>query len=56
MSMAMDTSSSADARALVGLALKEYGRLDILVNNAGIDAPLGNAWDLPEESGTAPSP
>ena len=49
VSMVMDTSSPADARALVGLALKEYDRLDILVNNAGIDAPLGNAWDLPQQ-------
>src|SRR5262245_6444525 len=24
-----------------------YGSLDSLVNNAGIDAPEGNAWDLP---------
>ena len=31
------------------LALEEYRRLDILVNNAGIDAPAGNAWDLPDE-------
>ena len=45
----MDTSSPDDARSLVDLALKEYGRLDILVNNAGIDAPSGNAWDLPDE-------
>ena len=45
----MDTSSPDDARALVDLALKEYGRLDILVNNAGIDAPPGNAWDLPDD-------
>jgi NAD(P)-dependent dehydrogenase (short-subunit alcohol dehydrogenase family) len=28
-------------------AEKTYGRLDALVNNAGIDAPEGNAWDLP---------
>ncbi|MFQ5933051.1 MAG: SDR family NAD(P)-dependent oxidoreductase [Dehalococcoidia bacterium] len=49
VSMIMDTSSPEDDRALVGLALKEYGRLDILVNNAGIDAPPGNAWDLPDE-------
>ncbi len=48
-SMIMDTSSSENDRALVDLALKEYGRLDILVNNAGIDAPSGNAWDLPDE-------
>ena len=45
----MDTSSSGDAGSLVDLALKEYGRLDILVNNAAIDAPEGNAWDLPDE-------
>ena len=45
----IDTSSSEDARSLVELALKEYGRLDILVNNAAIDAPPGNAWDLPDE-------
>ena len=47
VSLVMDTSSPADAQALVDLALKEYGRLDILVNNAAINAPLGNAWDLP---------
>ncbi len=44
----MDTSSPDDARALVDLALTEYGRLDVLVNNAAIDAPPGNAWDLPD--------
>ena len=49
VSMVMDTSSPADARALVDLAITEFGRLDILVNNAGIDGPLGNAWDLPDE-------
>ena len=49
VSMMMDTSSPQDARSLVALALKEYGRLDILVNNAGIDAPRGNAWDLPDQ-------
>jgi len=45
----MDTSKPADDRALVGLALQEYGRLDILVNNAAIDAPAGTVWDLPDE-------
>ena len=45
----IDTSSSDDARAVVELALSEHGQLDILVNNAGIDAPEGNAWDLPDE-------
>ena len=49
VSMVMDTSNPRDAEALVDLALKQYGRLDILVNNAGIDAPRGNAWDLPNE-------
>ncbi len=47
VSMLMDTSIPADGEALVNLALAEYGRLDILVNNAAIDAPDGNAWDLP---------
>ena len=47
--MVMDTSKPEEANALVDLALSEYGRLDILVNNAAIDAPLGNAWDLPDD-------
>ena len=49
VSMVMDTSKPGDARALVDLALSEFGQLDILVNNAGIDAPDGNVWDLPDE-------
>jgi 3-oxoacyl-[acyl-carrier protein] reductase len=44
-----DVSKPDDDEALVSLALTEYGRLDILVNNAAIDAPDGNAWDLPDE-------
>ena len=28
-------------------AIDSYGKLDVLVNNAAIDAPDGNAWDLP---------
>lgn len=43
----MDTSVRADAEALIQHAATEFGSLDILVNNAGIDAPSGNAWDLP---------
>lgn len=43
-----DTSNPDDDRALVEFAMSEYGRLDILVNNAAIDAPSGNAWDLPD--------
>jgi 3-oxoacyl-[acyl-carrier protein] reductase len=44
----MDTSLADDARRLVQLALDRFGRLDVLVNNAAIDAPDGNAWDLPD--------
>ena len=47
--MTMDTIEPDDARSLVDLAVHEYGRLDILVNNAAIDAPPGNAWDLPDD-------
>lgn len=49
ISAIIDTSKSADAEAIVELALKEFGRLDILVNNAAIDAPDGTVWDLPDE-------
>ncbi|MCH7800042.1 MAG: SDR family oxidoreductase, partial [Chloroflexi bacterium] len=47
VSMVMDTSNPDDAKNLVQFAIDSYGRLDILVNNAAIDAPDGNAWDLP---------
>ena len=46
--MVMDVSRPCDAEALTDLALERWRRLDILVNNAGIDAPSGNAWDLPD--------
>ena len=46
--MVMDVSRPCDAEALTDLALERWQRLDILVNNAGIDAPSGNAWDLPD--------
>ena len=49
VSLVMDTSKPSDGEALVDLALAQFGRLDILVNNAAIDAPDGNAWDLPTE-------
>jgi 3-oxoacyl-[acyl-carrier protein] reductase len=45
----MDVSRPDEADALVESALRLHGRLDILVNNAGIDAPRGNAWDLPDD-------
>jgi len=49
VSILADISKPDDDKALVNLALAQYGRLDILVNNAAIDAPDGNAWDLSEE-------
>src|SRR5262245_3328526 len=48
VSMVMGVSRSDQANALVAFALGRRGHLDILVNNAGIDAPPGNAWDLPD--------
>ena len=47
--MVMDTSRPSDAKALVELALIQYGSLDVLVNNAGIDAPRGTIWGLTDE-------
>ena len=44
----MDVSRPEDAETLVERALEMHGRLDALVNNAAIDAPPGNAWDLPD--------
>jgi NAD(P)-dependent dehydrogenase (short-subunit alcohol dehydrogenase family) len=49
----VDISVEADARAMVDLAVRKYGRLDVLYNNAGImpeadhsvtDTPV-EAWD-----------
>ncbi len=36
---AMDIGSGRQARALVNLALRRYGRVDVLINNAGILGP-----------------
>ena len=50
---AVDVSVEADAKAMVELAIREFGRLDVLYNNAGImpeadhsvvDTPV-EAWD-----------
>ena len=53
--MVMDISKPVDDRALVDLAIREYGRLDILVNNAAMDdfnwsrhGPI-SAWDLSDD-------
>jgi NAD(P)-dependent dehydrogenase (short-subunit alcohol dehydrogenase family) len=51
--IAVDVSVEADAKAMVDLAIRAYGRLDVLYNNAGImpeadhsvvDTPV-EAWD-----------
>ncbi len=43
-----DVSVSAEAEAVVGRVLAEFGRLDILVNNAGITRD-GVVWKMTEE-------
>ena len=53
--MVMDTSRPSDAKALVELALIQYGSLDVLVNNAGIDAPRVPSGASPTKSGSVPS-
>jgi NAD(P)-dependent dehydrogenase (short-subunit alcohol dehydrogenase family) len=45
-----DVTVAADARALVELALSEFGRLDCAVNNAGITLPPTDMADIPDES------
>jgi NAD(P)-dependent dehydrogenase (short-subunit alcohol dehydrogenase family) len=42
-----DISSVADARGVVQLALRHYGRLDLVVNNAGILGPRISIADYP---------
>jgi NAD(P)-dependent dehydrogenase (short-subunit alcohol dehydrogenase family) len=46
LAMPADISKSGDVTALVGAALREFGRLDILVNNAGIVGPCGTIEDV----------
>ena len=47
--METDVSDPRQCEDLIARAVDEFGKLDILVNNAAIDAPDGNAWDLPDE-------
>ena len=42
-----DVSKPDDARALVDMAVKEFGRLDIAVNNAGIGGPTAPVGEYP---------
>lgn len=43
-----DVRNSADVKAMVDTALREFGHIDILVNNAGIEA-FNLVQDIPEE-------
>lgn len=45
---AVDVANSDNMKALVGRALKEFGRLDIMVNNAGICHDNQPMLDVPE--------
>ena len=47
--LAGDVSKAEDARRLVQLALKEFGRIDILVNNAGRMGRVAPLWELRDE-------
>jgi NAD(P)-dependent dehydrogenase (short-subunit alcohol dehydrogenase family) len=42
-----DVSDREQVESLLEQTVARFGALDVLVNNAGIDAPPGNAWDLP---------
>ena len=41
-----DVTRDSEARALVELAQRRFGRVDVLVNNAGIVGPLGRFGDI----------
>jgi NAD(P)-dependent dehydrogenase (short-subunit alcohol dehydrogenase family) len=42
-----DVSNPEDAKALVELTVKEFGRLDVAVNNAGIGGPTAPVGEYP---------
>jgi len=45
-----DVTQAADAKALVGAAVAEFGRLDCAVNNAGINLPAAPMLDIDDEA------
>jgi NAD(P)-dependent dehydrogenase (short-subunit alcohol dehydrogenase family) len=45
-----DVTVAADARALVELAMSEFGRLDCAINNAGITLPPIEMAEIPDEA------
>jgi len=42
----VDITDPDSARAMAGVAVRDFGRIDVLVACAGIDAPRGDAWSL----------
>ena len=48
-----DVGVERDVEALVGYAVKEFGRLDCMFNNAGVAGPRGSILDLPLEEAEA---
>ncbi|MGV1908230.1 SDR family NAD(P)-dependent oxidoreductase [Agrobacterium cavarae] len=44
-----DVSKSADVKAMIDIAISEFGQLDILCNVAGITGPQGSLEDAHEE-------
>jgi NAD(P)-dependent dehydrogenase (short-subunit alcohol dehydrogenase family) len=46
LALPADISKSEDVTALIGEALREFGRLDVLVNNAGVAGPCGAIEDI----------
>jgi NAD(P)-dependent dehydrogenase (short-subunit alcohol dehydrogenase family) len=46
----VDVALAEDCKAMVDLALAQFGRLDGAFNNAGIDGPLVPAADYPEDA------
>lgn len=45
VALACDVSDEAEAAAMVGRAVEEFGRLDMAYNNAGILGPMGDVTD-----------
>lgn len=46
LALPCDISKLADVTALVGAALREFGRLDVLVNNAAVAGPCGGIENI----------
>jgi NAD(P)-dependent dehydrogenase (short-subunit alcohol dehydrogenase family) len=49
IALAADVSKEEECKAVVGEAVKRFGRLDVLVNNVGISGPRGTATEVDME-------